>query len=89
MKAGKAVSDTSQRAYESVSEGTKGLRSSNAAATTQSTVSNFSRQAAEGGNYLYKNLRDTTQGIAERFAGSAVAAASAREAKCGACLYIA
>jgi hypothetical protein len=82
MKAGKTMSDAAAKAAETVSEGTKQIRSSQAAANTSATMSSIGKSAADGGSYLYNYTRTTTQGIAERLAGGGVSAASAREARC-------
>ena len=82
MKAGKAIQEATNKTVETVSEGTKNLRNSQAGATTSTAVQNMSRNAAEGGSYLYNVTKSTTQGLAARLAGSGLPALCAKEAKC-------
>jgi hypothetical protein len=82
MKAGKAISDATAKTVDTVSEGAKTFRNSQAGATSSNTMSNIGRQAAEGGSYLYNVTRSTTQGLVDRFAGGGLSAACARETKC-------
>jgi hypothetical protein len=82
QKAGKYVSEASAKTVEVVSQGTQNFKASQAGTTAGGTMSSIGKQAAEGGTYLYNMTRSTTQGIVDHFAGSAVAAACSREAKC-------
>ena len=81
MKAGKAMSDASQKTAEAVSEGTRNFQQSKAGTQTTAVFSNIGTRAAEGGTWIYNSTRSTTQGLMDRFSGGTVAAASAREAR--------